>query len=269
MKPDEVIVKKILKATIKNFNGVTIQGAKGEKGDVGAPGPQGAKGKDGKNGKDGLNGRDGIDGVNGIDGMNGADGKDGSPDTPEQISDKLNTLEGKVDKKVIKGLSELENKLETLANRPQFISGGGVAGVSKIVAGAGVSITPVDGRGDVTINASATGGINEDSFGIVVDGAGTVLTTGSKGVRYIPWDCTITGWDIRSDVSGSCVFNVKRASVSLAGTEKPTLSASSSNADLTLSTWTTSLLAGDVVEFEIESASTITRATLTILVTKV
>lgn len=112
-------------------------------------------------------------------------------------------------------------------------------------------------------------GVPEDSFGIVVDGGGSAVTTGSKGTKYIPWNCTVTGWDIRSDISGSCVFNIKRSGTSISGTEKPTLSAASSNSDLALSTWTTSLSAGDVIEFVVDSASTLTRATVTILVNKV
>lgn len=125
----------------------------------------------------------------------------------------------------------------------------------------GVSVL---GSGDMTIS----GGTPDDSFGVVVDGGGSAITTGSKGVKYIPWDCTITGWDIRSDVSGSCVFDIKRSGSSIAGTEKPTLSSASSNSDLALSTWTTSLSAGDVIEFVVDSTSTITRATVTILISK-
>lgn len=113
------------------------------------------------------------------------------------------------------------------------------------------------------------GGVPEDSFGLVVDGGGSAVTTGSKGVRYIPWDCTITGWSIIGDVSGSVVVDVKRTGTSLAGSEKPTLSSASSNSDLALSTWTTSLVTGDVVEFVVDSASTVTRITLTILVSKI
>ena len=141
----------------------------------------------------------------------------------------------------------------------------GTGDTLNVEAGANVTITTAPLTNTLTIEANVP---TEDSFGIVVDGAGTAITTGSKGVRYIPFDCTVTGWDIRSDISGSCVFDVKRSSVSLAGTEKPTLTASTSNQDLALSTWTTSLLTGDVVEFVVDSASTLTRATLTILVTK-
>lgn len=120
---------------------------------------------------------------------------------------------------------------------------------------------------DLKLNISDV--INGDSFGLVVDGGGSAITTGSKGTRYIPFDCIITGWDIRSDISGNVVVDVKRSGVSLAGTEKPTLSGATSNQDLVLSTWTTSLLAGDVIEFVIDSASTLTRATLTMLITKI
>lgn len=108
----------------------------------------------------------------------------------------------------------------------------------------------------------------KDCFGITVDGAGTALTTGSKGLRYIEQNCTITGWHLSGTPSGSIVFDVKRSGVSIAGSEKPTLSSQTSNSDLSLTTWTTSLSAGDIIEFVIDSASTITRATLTIVVTK-
>jgi hypothetical protein len=107
-----------------------------------------------------------------------------------------------------------------------------------------------------------------DTFGITVDGAGTVLTTGSKGFRYIEQDCTITGWNVIADQTGSVIFDVKRAGVSIVGTEKPNLYSQQYNSDTSLSTWTTSLSAGDIIEFVIDSASIVTRATLTVLVTK-
>lgn len=91
-------------------------------------------------------------------------------DTAEEIAVKLNTLTEGVDKKVIKGIKEIENDIQTLKNMPR---GGFGGGVSKIVAGAGVTISPADGRGDVTINASGGGGgsltkgIAEVDFGAV------------------------------------------------------------------------------------------------------
>lgn len=110
--------------------------------------------------------------------------------------------------------------------------------------------------------------IGKDEFWLTVDWAGAVVTTGSKWFRYMWYDGTITGWNVTSDVSWSIVFDIKRSGASIAGTEKPTLSSQSSNSDLTLTTWTTAITAWDELEFIVDSASTITRATLTILITK-
>lgn len=124
--------------------------------------------------------------------------------------------------------------------------------------------------GITTLSGSNTGDQTiKDVFGITVDGGGSTPSTGTKGYRYIEQNCTITGWHVQGDVSGSIVFDVKRGGTSIAGTEKPTLSSQTSNSDTALTTWTTSLTAGDIIEFVIDSASTLTRATLTVLVTKI
>lgn len=217
--------------------------------------------------KEQLRGERGADGVN---------GKDGTEITNGEVRDKLEALEGndRLDVSAVKGTEELiedivNDKISKIPKPKVYVGGGSSSssgGIQSVVAGTNVTVDNTDPANPVV---SSTGGVAEDSFGIVVDGGGSAVTTGSKGTKYIPWNCTVTGWDIRSDVSGSCVFDIKRSGVSLAGTEKPTLSSSSSNSDLALSTWTTSLSAGDVIEFVVDSASTLTRATVTILVNKV
>jgi len=88
-----------------------IVGPKGDKGDaiVGPIGPIGISGKDGES----------------IIGPAGKDGKDGSPDTADQIADKINTLEEAIELETIKGLkaklSDLEKKW---TSRPMFGGGG-------------------------------------------------------------------------------------------------------------------------------------------------
>jgi hypothetical protein len=114
------------------------------------------------------------------------------------------------------------------------------------------------------------------SFGITVDGAGSVLTTGEKGYLIIPYDGVITGWNMISDQTGSCVIDVWKTSGgtiptvtdTITGTEKPTLSSQQINSDLTLTSWTTSVSIGDVIAFNIDSVSTITRVNLSIYITK-
>lgn len=103
------------------------KGEDGKNGERGIPGEQGEPGRPGKDGKNGKDGKDGADGRDGLDGKDGQDGKDGSPDTPEQVRDKLASLEGdeRLDKKHIKGLDE---ELTAIRNLPR----GGGSGVSAL-----------------------------------------------------------------------------------------------------------------------------------------
>lgn len=109
----------------------------------------------------------------------------------------------------------------------------------------------------------------------VIDGGGATITTGSKGFLQIPFACTVNNWTIVADQSGSIVVDVKRATysdfpttASIAGSEKPTLSSVQKNQDLNLSSWTTSIAAGDVLEFVVDSATTVQRVTLALQVTR-
>lgn len=111
------------------------------------------------------------------------------------------------------------------------------------------------------------------SFGITIDGAGQAITTGVKGYLEIPYACTITGWTLVANESGSIVIDVWNDTYanfppvdadSIAGTELPTLSSAQKNQDLSLSTWDTAVAAGDVVGFNVDSCTGITRCTLVI-----
>jgi hypothetical protein len=114
------------------------------------------------------------------------------------------------------------------------------------------------------------------SFGLTVDGAGSTITTGNKGYLVVPYDGTITGWTLIADQSGSCVIDVWKESIgniptianTITGTEKPTLTSQQINSDLTLTSWTTNVLFGDIIGFNVDSVSTITRFHLTIYITK-
>lgn len=127
-------------------------------------------------------------------------------------------------------------------------------------------------RGDGTWQV-VSGGAGTGSFGITIDGGGSAITTGQKGYVTIPYDMTITGWDILADQSGSIVIDVWKDTYanfppivgdSIAGTEKPTLSSAQKNQDTSLSTWTTSVSQGDIIGFNVDSAATVTRVTLVI-----
>ncbi len=145
----------------------------------------------------------------------------------------------------------------------------GAGDPQEITIGSGLAMT---GTTLSASGASATG-----AFGITIDGGGSAITTGLKGFVRVPFNCTITGWDLYADQTGSIVIDVWKdtytnfppiAGDSIAGTEKPTLSSAQKNQDTSLSSWTTSVTAGDVVAFNVDSVSTVTRVNLSINVTK-
>lgn len=131
----------------------------------------------------------------------------------------------------------------------------------------------VSGNPTLSLDSDLTAGV----LGITIDNDGFPITTGVKGYLEAPFACTITGWTIVANASGSCVVDVWKDTYAnfpptvadtIAGSEKPTLSSAQKNQDLSLSTWTTSVALGDIIAFNVDSASTVTRVTVTLRVTK-
>ena len=113
------------------------------------------------------------------------------------------------------------------------------------------------------------------NVGIVIDGGGDVITTGSKGYRAVDFSGTVTAWTILAAQSGSIVVDVHKCTyagfpttASIAGTELPTLSSVQKNQDTSLTTWTTTITAGDILEFIVDSVATVTRVAVTLKVKK-
>jgi len=130
---------------------------------------------------------------------------------------------------------------------------------------------------NIADNAGNITALKEIGIVCSIDGGGSAITTGEKGHLEIPFDCTITGWTLLADQSGSIVIDVwndtyanfpPTVADTIAGSEKPTLSAVQKNQDLALGTWTTSVDAGDILAFNVDSASTVERVTLTITATR-
>lgn len=111
------------------------------------------------------------------------------------------------------------------------------------------------------------------TFGLTIDGGGSDITAGIKGDITIPFDCTIDSWYLSSDQDGNIVIDIWKDIAanfpptvldSIAGSEKPTLAGQNYNSDTNLTTWSKSVTGGDVIRFNVDSVSTITRANLTI-----
>jgi hypothetical protein len=111
--------------------------------------------------------------------------------------------------------------------------------------------------------------------GITIDGGGSTPATGTKGFYQVPYSGTITGWTLLADVSGSAVITVKKSTfagfpttTSIVASAPPTLTSQQNATSTTLTGWTTAVTAGDVLEYDLTSVSTVTRLTLEIQITK-
>lgn len=108
-------------------------------------------------------------------------------------------------------------------------------------------------------------------LGIVIDGAGSAITTGIKADLEVPYDCTINEVRLLADQSGSAVVDIWKQvyssypptnTESITSASPPTLTTATKSEDSTLTGWTTSLSEGDILRFNVDSASTVTRLTV-------
>ena len=120
------------------------------------------------------------------------------------------------------------------------------------------------------------------SFGIAINGGTAVLTTGFKGFLVMPYAGTITSWQIfettSTPISTTTVVDVWKDTYanypptvadSIAGSEKPTLTAATKNQDTNLTTWVTlTVAAGDVIGFNIDSNNNAKNLLIVINITK-
>jgi hypothetical protein len=157
-------------------------------------------------------------------------------------------------------------------------NGGQAMGNGDLVAGQVYRAIPLQ-----ALNGGA-GGFVVDTVGVassfgafefVIDGGGSAITTGNKGQLYIPFACTINAWQVIADQVGSIAVDILRlnlgfpvASIVGAG-NKPTLTAQQVVA-VAPSGWTsTALLLDDFIAFNVTSAATVTRVTVSLRVNRI
>jgi hypothetical protein len=119
------------------------------------------------------------------------------------------------------------------------------------------------------------GGGGETAIGITIDGAGSAITTGDKGSISIPYNATLNDVTMIADVSGVCIIDILKSnfstypsSSSICSTSKPTISGAIKSVDASLAGWDTNIQSGDILDFQVLSASNITKLNLTIGATK-
>ena len=116
-----------------------------------------------------------------------------------------------------------------------------------------------------------------DAIEFVIDGGGSAITTGVKGFLEIPWAGVIDRVTTFCDQSGSVVLDVWLDSYTnypptiadtITAAAKPTLSSATKAQDATLTGWTTAITAGDIVGFNVDSATTVERCTISLKVSR-
>lgn len=116
-----------------------------------------------------------------------------------------------------------------------------------------------------------------DVLRFVIEGNGSVISGGIKGDLIVPFSCQITAGTLLADQSGSIVVDVWRNSYanypptvsnSITGSAPLTITSAVKSRDSNLTGWSVNVAAGDVLRFNVNSASSVTRVTVELDVTK-
>lgn len=161
----------------------------------------------------------------------------------------------------------------------------GVTGATGALTGPTGSTGP---SGGPTGNTGPTGITGATGPGAVVglevtlDGGGATLTTGTKGYFEVPFNCVVSAARLFADQSGSIIVDIWKctyaqfdagathpvAADKVTASAPPTITTATKSQDTTLTGWTTSWSAGDIIGLNITSVTSIQRVTLSLKATR-
>jgi len=112
-----------------------------------------------------------------------------------------------------------------------------------------------------------------DAFEFVIDGGGSEITIGIKGDLEIPFGFVVEQVTILADQSGSIVIDIwmeelasfpPTDSDSITSVDVPTISSATNSRDIDLPSWVTTLVAGEILRYNVDSCTDIERATISL-----
>ena len=140
------------------------------------------------------------------------------------------------------------------------------------------SLLSLTGSAIVYVTAAAADITQTTAIGYAIDGGGAAIVTGLLGGSLrVPFSGTINSVTLLADQTGSIVVDIWKDSYasypptvadSICASAKPTLSSAEKSEDTTLTGWTTAITAGDILRFNVDSATTVQNVTLILKVTK-
>ena len=170
----------------------------------------------------------------------------------------------------------------------QTITGNKVISVSSgahlNLAGDSANASPSDGdfwftgsalnfrNGSTSINLFGTGALE-----FIIDGGGDVISTGIAGDLEVPFACTITAVRLFADQDCTAVVDIwKDTYANFPATDADTITASAvpgtsaadTDQDTTLTGWTTTITAGDILRFNVDSNDAATRILVSLRYTR-
>lgn len=111
------------------------------------------------------------------------------------------------------------------------------------------------------------------------DNGSSTLAASSQGIVQVPFDCEIQSVTLLSlGNTGSVVIDIYKDTYAnfpptsgdtITASAKPTITSSNKSMDSTLTGWTTTINAGDILLFNIDSVSTLTNVLVTLKVIKI
>lgn len=157
------------------------------------------------------------------------------------------------------------------------VADGGTGASTAAAARTNLELVPTNGLEISTPNVQMTANQRTSAVIWTIDGGGAPITTGQKGYIQVPFACTITAARSFADQSGSIVVDVWKDSYvnyppvdadSITASAPITISSTTKSEDSTLTGWIKTIAAGDILGFNVDSASTITRLTIVLTVAK-
>ena len=141
---------------------------------------------------------------------------------------------------------------------------------------AGLSGLLDDGQTPLTHNTSHKAGGSDEltandieipkAICFFIDGGGSAITTGIKGVIAIPFKCEIVSVTMMTDQSGSIVVDIWKDTYanypptnadSITDSTPPTITTADKMVDSTLTDWTKAIALGSILTFNVDSATTV------------
>jgi hypothetical protein len=150
--------------------------------------------------------------------------------------------------------------------------GSSFAGATVTIASSVQRTVFVDGLNAIFEDNESVG--SPTAVEIIVDGGGSIISSGQKGQIYIPYGIKITSWSVMADQSGSITYDVWRnnaavptSSLSIVGAgNMPYLTSQQFNSSSPVGWTSTTLNSGDYIAINATVASSLVTRTLISLI---